>query len=70
MHHEYRSRDGTTVQHTTVNKELFGLPVNFEHQSDPDDGQKASFRFGPKSGKQRPNKDLQPTAKAITHRRG
>jgi len=68
VHHEYTSPDGTLVQHTAFNTELFGLPVTFEHQSDPNGGQKASFKFGPRSGEQLSNKDLQPTA-AAGHRR-
>jgi hypothetical protein len=50
VHHEYASPEGTVVQHTTFNTEMFGLPVTFEHQSDPSGKQKASFKFGPKSG--------------------
>lgn len=69
VHHEYKSPDGTTVQHTTFNKELFGLPVTFEHQSDPSGSHRVSFKFGPKGGKQRPNKDLQRTAAKTTPRR-
>jgi hypothetical protein len=55
VHHEYTSPDGAVVQHTAFNTELFGLSVTFEHQSDPSGGQTASFKFGPRSGEQRPN---------------
>lgn len=50
VHHEYASPDGTTVQHTAFNTELFGLPVTFEHQSDPSGKQKVSCKFSPKPG--------------------
>lgn len=49
VHHEYTSPEGTVVQHTAFNTELLGMPVTFEHQSDPSGGQRASFKFSPKS---------------------
>jgi Restriction endonuclease len=69
VHHEYASPEGTVVQHTAFNTELFGLPVTFEHQSDPSGEQKASVKFGSRSGQQRPNKDLRPSAAVETRRR-
>jgi hypothetical protein len=59
VHHEYATPEGTIVQHTEFNTELFGLPVAFEHQSDSSGDQKASFKFGPTSGEQRSNEDLE-----------
>ena len=48
VHHEYASQDGTVIQHTAFDTELFGQPVTFEHQSDPSGEQKVSFKFSPK----------------------
>lgn len=48
VHHEYASPDGTIVQHTAFNTELFGMPVTFEHQSDPSGEQKVACKFSPK----------------------
>lgn len=48
VHHEYAAPDGSVVQHTSFNTELFGLPVTFEHQSDPTSEQKVSCMFSPK----------------------
>ena len=61
VHHEYKSPDGTVVQHSAFSTKIFGLPVTVEHQSNSDGCQTASYTFGPKAGKQRPNKGLQPT---------
>lgn len=49
VHHEYRGPDGTAVQHTAFDTELFGMPVTFEHQSDPSGDQKVSCKFSPKT---------------------
>lgn len=48
-HHEYASPDGSTVQHTTFDTELFGLPVRFEHQSDSAGNNKVSCKFSSKT---------------------
>jgi hypothetical protein len=47
-HHEYKSQNGSVVQHTAFNIELFGLPVTFEHQSGPTGGQHVTCKFSPK----------------------
>lgn len=49
VHHEYMSQGGSVIQNTSFNTELFGLPVTFEHQSDPTGKQKVSFKFSPKT---------------------
>ena len=48
-HHVYESADGQTVQHTSFETEMFGVPIRFDHQSDSDGKQIASAEFKPKS---------------------
>lgn len=50
-HHKYMSPDGSVIQHTAFNTELLGMPVTFEHQSDPGGKHKASYKFSPKIDK-------------------
>ena len=47
-HHEYKSADGKTIQHTSFDTEMFDLPVRFEHQSGESGKQVAYFKFSPK----------------------
>ena len=49
VHHEYAAPGGSVIQHTQFNTELFGLPVTFEHQSDPSGVQRVACRFGSKA---------------------
>ena len=47
VHHEYRSATGEIIQHTAFNTTLMGMPVTFEHQSDPGRGQIVTRKFYP-----------------------
>lgn len=49
VHHEYRSATGETIQHTTFNTTFLGMPVTFEHQSNPGKGQVVRRKFRPPS---------------------
>lgn len=48
IHHEYGTPGGAVIQHTEFATELFGLPVTFEHQSDPSGKQRVSCKFSPR----------------------
>ncbi|MHC2293397.1 restriction endonuclease [Bradyrhizobium barranii] len=48
-HHEYRSAAGDTIQHTSFDTTFLGMPVTFEHQSDPRKGQVVRRKFRPPS---------------------
>ena len=45
LHHEYRSESGDKIQHTSFDSTFLGIPVTFEHQSDPSGGQVVRRRF-------------------------
>jgi hypothetical protein len=42
-HHRYVAPDGSEVQHTTFEAQLFGLPFEFEHQADSQGSNHAAF---------------------------
>ena len=43
-HHRYVAPDGSEVQHTTFEAQLFGLPFEFEHQTGSQGSSHAAFR--------------------------
>jgi hypothetical protein len=45
VHHEYAAPNGAVVQRTEFATELFGLPVTFEHQSDPSGEPRVACKF-------------------------
>ena len=50
IHHRYTSKDGEIAQHTAFNKQLMGLPFEFNHQATKD-GLYASFQVREKPKK-------------------
>jgi len=67
VHHEYSNSEGTRIQHTAFNTELFGLPVKFEHQSDAAGNQKVSCKFSQGESEAQPS--VPPDGPAAASRR-
>jgi hypothetical protein len=44
-HHMYRAPDGSAVRHSTFHGQVFGLPVHFDHQENPDGSISSMVQF-------------------------
>ncbi|MCI0423397.1 MAG: restriction endonuclease [Acidobacteria bacterium] len=44
-HHTYHAPGGSTIQHSSFAGEVFGLPVQFDHQANPDGTKSSSVQF-------------------------